>query len=233
MQAGSQLPQELQIIGNPNATPDANTMQQYQKYYQANYGAPAEAQMRANAYTSGRSDSAFAGGQLGALQSQNQYNTFMAGQQLADNYLNRLLQARSSFAGLEGNMAQSYNTLNQQRGSGLASMAMSDAANRNQFNMQGAQMKNQFSQNAYQNQLSAYDRLQDYNRYNTQKNLSLGAGIGGALGGAANAFTAMNPMTGTPLGGYSDNNGDWYTGQGQYYGKPNSPNNGYSPAAGR
>lgn len=198
--------------------------------------------MRANAYTSGRSDSAFAGGQLGALQSQNQYNTFMAGEQLADNYLNRLVQARGSFAGLEGNMSQAYNSLNQQRGQGLANFAMQDAAGRNQFNLQDAQMRNSYNLDSnrqnYQNRLSAYDRLQDYNRYNTQKNLSLGSGIGGALGGMAqgfNPFGAMNHLTGTPLGGYSDNNGDWYTGGGRYYGKPNSPNNdsAYSPSAGR
>lgn len=209
MDAGNQLPEQLRIIGNPNATPDAATRQRYEQFYQAQYGAPAEARMRAAAYGSGRSDSAFAGGQLGALQSQNQYNSFMAGEQLADNYLNRLTQARGSFAGLEGNMSQAYNQLNQQRGQGLSGYAMQDAANRNQFNMQGAQMRNQFSQNAYQNQLSAYDRLQDYNRYNTQKNLSLGAGIGGALGGVAQGlsqvpdFYGRQPRVGQSAGGYT------------------------------
>ncbi len=222
MDAGNQLPESLRIIGNPNATPDAAQRAKYEQFYQAQYGAPAEAQARANAYTSGRSDSAFAGGQIGQLQSQNQYNSFMAGEQLADNYLNRLVQARSSFAGLEGNMSQAYNTLNQQRGQGLAGYAMQDAANRNQFNMQGAQMANQFSQNAYGNQLQAYDRLQDYNRYNTQKNLSLGGGLAGMAGGALGG--AMNYMTGGPLGGVRTNNGS-YQDVGQL--------SGYSPSAGR
>lgn len=227
--AGNQLPEQLRIIGNPNATPDAATRQKYEQYYQSQYGAPAEARMRAAAYASGRSDSAFAGGQIGQLQSQNQYNAFMAGEQLADNYLNRLVQARGSFAGLEGNMSQAYNQLNQQRGQGLANFAMQDSANRNQFNMQGAQMKNQFSQNAYQNQLSAYDRLQDYNRYNTQKNLSLGAGLAGMAGGAlggVNPFTPMNPYTGTPLGGTQDSFGNWRTSANAPFGKPISAGGG-------
>lgn len=194
-----QLPEQLRIIGNPNATPDAETISQYQKYYQQQFGAPLEAQMRANAYTSGRSGSAFAGGQLGALQAQNQYQTFMAGQQLADNYLNRLLSARSSFAGIEGNMSQAYNNLNQQRGQGLAGFAMQDAASRNQWNMQNAQMRNNYNlqsnQQNFQNRLAAYDRLQDYNRYNTQKNLALGSGIGGAIVGSALGFTGGTSST--------------------------------------
>lgn len=203
VQAGYQLPEELRITGNPNATPDAATRQKYEQYYMANYGAPAEAQARANAYTSGRSDSAFAGGQIGQIMGQNRYNAFMAGEQLADNYLNRLLQARSSFAGLEGNMAQAYNSLNQQRGQGMANMTMQDAAQRNNYNMQSAQMQNQWSQNAYQNQLSAYDRMQDYNRYNTQKNLALGSGIAGAAGGMVNfARTALGEPGPGSTGGW-------------------------------
>ncbi len=67
----------------------------------------------------------------------------------------------------------------------MANMAMQDAAQRNNYNLQTSQMRNQWSQNAYGNQLAAYDRLQDYNRYNTQKNLALGAGAAGALGGLA------------------------------------------------
>jgi hypothetical protein len=185
VQAGGQLPQELRIIGNPQATPDAAQRAKYEQYYRQQYSNPAIAQMKADAFTSGRSDSAFAGGQIGQAQSQGDYNAFMAGEQLSDNYLQRLLQARSSFAGLEGQQAQAYNSLNQQRGQGLAGMQMSDAANRNNFNMQSAQMKNSYSQNAFGNQLQSYDRLQDYNRYNTQKNLSLGTGVAGALGGLA------------------------------------------------
>jgi hypothetical protein len=219
VQAGGRLPQELRIIGNPNATPDANTIAQYQKYYQQQYGAPLEAQMRANAYTSGRSDSAFAGGQLGGLQSQNAYQGFMAGQQLADNYLNRLLQARSSFAGLEGNMAQAYNNLSQQRGQGMAGFAMQDAANRNNWNMQGAQMKNnwnlQSNQQNFQNRLASYNAQQEANRWNTQKNLSLGSGIGGALGGLASAAFGPRQLGGAPLGGIKDSDGNYYTGMGQ------------------
>lgn len=207
VQAGSALPQELRIIGNPAATPDAAQRQKYEDYYQAHYGAPAEAQARAGAYGSGRSDSAFAGGQIGQLMGENMYRKFMAGEQLSDNYLQRLIAARGSFAGLEGNMSQAYNQLNQARGSGLAGMAMQDAAGRNSYALGSAQMANNYSQAAYQGQLSAYDRLQDYNKFQTQNNLALGSGIGGAIGGLVGGIGGESNAPGKTYGAYGQKPG--------------------------
>lgn len=203
------LPTQLQLSSaNPVFGQDAaNKYQQTIFDTQIN---PQVQQLQAQLFKQGRADSTFGGAQLGQLQAQGALQAYLAGQQRRDSDIQNVLNARQSFFGNEGQMAQNSNQNAMQRGQFLSNFAQQNAQNANQFNMQSAQMRNNFNLANFNNQLSGYEQQKQNNQaqYGNMGNLARTGLQAGAF--ALNSAFAPRQFGGAPLGGYKDTNGNYY-----------------------
>lgn len=179
----STLPQWLQL-GNENPLNPAGTQAAATQYYNQNE-APQINQTASNLANSGALYGSAGGGQLGAMQSQAQYNSYNAGLDYAQQYFNDQIAGRNSYfaggIGLEANQ----NAANVARGEVVQNDNQQIAQSNNNYNLSSASMANNFNQsnanasNAYSlastGAQNAYgiNSAQSQNAYNTSQSAQL------------------------------------------------------------
>lgn len=176
--AGATLPDYLQL-NQSLLSPEER--KKYEQFYKQQYVDPSVENAKSELFSQGRSNSTFGGAVLGQAIAQGDYQTMMAGNELQNQRLGNLLNMRSSFGGLEGNMATTAAGINSGFKNTQASLLAQDSANKNNFNqgVWAAGLQNNLgkAQQAWSRQTDLWNRDNDlYNRafserqFNAQEN---------------------------------------------------------------
>jgi hypothetical protein len=203
--AGTSLPSNLQLPGNPL---DPAGMQPYEQYYYQQYVLPAIAQGQANLYANGQNSGSYAGGYMGQLVSAGAGQEYSAGLQYAQQAYNDLLQGRQSYYAGAPALAAQQNALGVQQGNDVAGLQLQGAnmqnqyagnnnANLNTYNLTANNNQNQFGLTNYANTLKAYE-AQNQARANQLYTLG-NAGAGLLSSGPAQSFGSglLSGLTGS------------------------------------